>query len=115
MLEKLKYYVVRASIFLMIVALVVGIAGCAPGVPGFTAQYNITISSTIGGTVTDPGEGLFSYDAGRVVNLVAEPDIGYRFAGWTTNADTIADVYDATTTITMNKNYCFVIANFNHY
>ena len=97
----------------MIVALVVGMTGCVSGIPGFTVRYSITISSTIGGTVTDPGEGLFRYAAGTVVNLVAVPDRGYRFACWTTNAGTIADIYDATTTITMNQNYCFVIANFH--
>jgi len=97
----------------MIVALVVGMVGCVPGIPGFTVQYTIRISSTTGGTVTDPGEGLFRYAAGAVVNLVAEADRGYRFGCWTTNADIIADVYDATTTITLNKNYYFVIANFD--
>jgi hypothetical protein len=83
--------------------------GC--GVVG-SVQYSITISSTIGGMVTDPGEGFFRYAVGTAVNLVAEPDRGYEFVGWTTNADTIADAYDATTTITMSKNYCFIIANF---
>ena len=100
----------RASIFLLIVVLVVGMTGCEPG---FTAQYTIKIRSGTGGTVTTPGEGLFRYAAGTVVNLVAEPDRGYSFVGWTTNANTIADVYDATTTITLNKNYYFVIANFD--
>jgi len=99
----------RASIFLMIVALVIGMAGCTPS---FTPQYTIKISSTTGGTVTDPGEGLFRYDAGTVVNLVAEPELGYEFGAWTSNAGTIADVYDATTTITLNQNYYFVIAHF---
>ena len=97
----------------MIVALVVGMVGCVPGVPGFTAQYTIRISSTTGGTVTDPGEGLFRYAAGTVVNLVAKSDRGYEFGAWVSNAGTIADVYDATTTITLNKNYYFVIANFD--
>ena len=100
----------RASIFLMIAALVIVMTGCS--VPGFTVQYTIKISSTLGGTVTDPGEGLFRYDAGTVVNLVAKPELGYEFGAWTSNADTIADVYAATTTITLNKNYYFVIASF---
>ena len=104
---------IRLSILMIIVALVVGMTGCVAGIPGFTVRYSITISSTTGGTVTDPGEGLFRYPAGTVVNLVAEPDRGYEFVGWTSNADTIANVNDATTTITMNKNYCFVIANFD--
>lgn len=99
----------RASIFLLIVVLVVGMSGCEPG---FTAQYTIKISSGIGGTVTTPGEGLFRYAAGTTVNLVAEPDRGYSFVGWTTNANTVADVHNATTTITLNKNYYFVIATF---
>ena len=98
-----------AIIFLLIVALAVGMAGCQPG---FTAQYTIRIRSGIGGTVTTPGEGLFRFSAGSVVNLVAEPERGYGFVGWTTNANTIADAYNATTTVTLNKNYYFVIANF---
>ena len=100
----------KVGIFLMIVALVIGMTGCS--VPGFTVQYTIKISSTTGGTVTDPGEGHFRYDAGTVVNLVAKPELGYEFGAWTSNADTIADVYAATTTITLNKNYYFVIASF---
>jgi len=99
----------RASIFLLIVVLVVGMTGCEPG---FTAQYTIKIRSGVGGTVTTPGEGLFRYAAGTTVNLVAEPDRGYSFVGWTTNANTVADVYNATTTITLNQNYYFVTATF---
>jgi hypothetical protein len=94
----------RVGIFLMIVVLVVGMTGCG--------EYTIAISSGTGGTVTDPGEGSFRYPPGTVVNLVAEPDRGYRFVCWSTNAGTIADIYDATTTVTLNRNYYFVIANF---
>ena len=42
-------------------------------------QYNLTIHSSAGGSVTTPGEGTYVYDAGAVVDLVAEPDEGYRF------------------------------------
>ena len=100
----------RAGIFLIIVALAVGMAGCEPG---FTVQYTVKISSAIGGTVTTPGEGVFRYPAGTVVNLVAKVDRGYEFGSWISNAHTIADVDDATTTITLDKNFYFVIANFN--
>ena len=104
----------RACIFLIIVALAVGMAGCQFGLqPGFTAQYTVRISRTIGGTVTTPGEGLFRYPAGTVVNLVAKADRGYEFGSWVSNADTIADVHSATTTITLNQNFYFVIASFN--
>jgi hypothetical protein len=73
--------------------------------------YNLTISSTAGGNVTTPGEGTFTYDAGTVVDLVATPNAGYRFVNWTGDVGTIADVEDATTTITMHGNYS-ITANF---
>ena len=65
----------------------------------------LTISSTIGGSVTTPGEGTFFYDAGTTVNLVAEVEEGYQFVNWTDNVDTIADVDAASTTIIMNDDY----------
>ena len=94
---------------MMIVALAVGIAGCQPG---FIAQYTLKVSSGLGGTVTTPGEGLFRFPAGSVVNLVAEVERSYEFVGWVSNSHTIADASNATTTITLNKNFYFVIANF---
>src|SRR4030042_1992644 len=39
-----------------------------------TPQFDLTISSTAGGTVTAPGEGTFTYDPGTGVNLVAEAE-----------------------------------------
>ena len=99
----------RAGIFLIIVVLAVGMAGCSTNI---IPQYTIKISSTTGGTVTTPGEGLFRYPAGSTINLVAEADRGYEFGAWVTNADIIADAYNATTTVNLNRNYYFVIANF---
>jgi Divergent InlB B-repeat domain len=101
----------KVIIFLILGALIVGVVGCTPATSFGTPMYPISISSTIGGTVTDPGEGLFRYAVGTVVTLVAEPDRGYRFVSWTSNAGTIADVSAATTTITVN-NYYFVTALF---
>jgi len=75
------------------------------------APRDLTIDSTEGGSVTTPGEGVFTYDEGTVVDLVAEADEGYRFVEWTGDVGTIADVYDATTTITMNGDYS-ITANF---
>jgi hypothetical protein len=77
----------------------------------FVAVYELTISSTVGGSVTVPDEGMFKYDAGTVVNLVATPDDGYDFVDWTGDVDTIANVYAAETTITMNGYYS-ITANF---
>jgi preprotein translocase subunit YajC len=74
-------------------------------------QYNLTVSSTDGGSVTSPGEGTFPFDEGTVVNLAAQADTGYRFVNWTGNVDTVADINAAVTTITMNGDYT-ITANF---
>lgn len=76
-----------------------------PPPPPPPAQYNLTIDSTDGGQVTEPGEGVFAYDAGTVVSLIAEPDDGYRFVYWTGDVDTITNVEGATTTITLDGDY----------
>jgi uncharacterized membrane protein YidH (DUF202 family) len=57
------------------------------------------------GFVNTPGEGIFYYNKGTVVELMANP-VGHNpFVEWTDDVSTIADVEDATTTITMNGNY----------
>jgi uncharacterized repeat protein (TIGR02543 family) len=71
----------------------------------------LTIHSTDGGTVTVPGEGIFSYDKGTMVDLVAEPDENYEFVEWAGGTETIADVNAAETNITM-EDYYSVTANF---
>ena len=67
--------------------------------------YSLTISSTEGGSVTTPGEGISVHAANTTVNLVAVPDQGHQFTQWTGNASTITDVYAASTTIAMNASY----------
>jgi hypothetical protein len=99
----------RVSILLITIALIGGTIGCAA--PPL-ARYDLTISSTEGGSVTDPGEGTFTYDEGTVVNLVAvEAEQGYQFVNWTGDVGTIANVNAARTTITMNGDYS-ITANF---
>jgi hypothetical protein len=75
------------------------------------SEYNLTISSTAGGNVTAPGEGVYTYHAGSVVDLVGEPEEGYRFVNWSGDVNTIADVNAAATNITMYGNYT-ITANF---
>jgi len=75
------------------------------------ALYHLTVSSTEGGSVTTPGEGTFPYDGGQAVNLVATPDAGWQFLNWTGDVDDVANVEDATTTITMSRD-CSITANF---
>jgi len=74
-------------------------------------QYDLTISSTAGGSVTVPGEGTFTYDAGRVLDLVAQADSDYMFVNWTGDVTTIANARGAFTTIAMNDDYS-IVANF---
>jgi len=74
--------------------------------------YQLTISSTVGGSVTVPGEGARSYNAGTVVELVATPDEGYEFRRWTGDTQQIADPDSASTTITMNGDYS-IVASFS--
>jgi uncharacterized repeat protein (TIGR02543 family) len=105
--SKGHHHVARLSIFFITVALIGGMVGCAPT----PTQYDLTISSTAGGSVTTPDEGTFTYDAGTVVGLEATPDAGYQFVNWTGDVGTVANVNAATTTITMNGNYA-ITANF---
>jgi len=71
----------------------------------FLRQYDLTISSMEGGSVTEPGEEVFTYDEGTVVDLVAEAEEGYRFVEWAGDVSTIYDVYAAETNIIMNGDY----------
>jgi hypothetical protein len=68
-------------------------------------RVTLTVSSTDGGLVTNPGEATFAYDEGTVVNLKAEPEEGYRFVIWIGDVGNVADVTAASTTITMNDDY----------
>jgi len=90
---------------LITVALIVGMVGCAG------ESYALIIDSTEGGSVTAPGEGIFTYDEGTVANIVAEAEEGYQFINWTGNVSTVADVNATATNITMDNSY-FITANF---
>ena len=74
-------------------------------------EYDLTISSTAGGEVTEPGEGTFSYGEGTPVGLVATATDGYDFVNWTGNIGTMTNPNAAATTITMNGDYS-ITANF---
>ena len=75
------------------------------------AEYDLTTSSTTGGSVTVPGEGTFAYYDGTAVNLVATANSGYYFFNWTGDVGTITNVNAPSTTITMNDDYS-ITANF---
>ena len=59
---------------------------------GFT--HSLSISSTAGGSVIEPGEGLFDYDHEQLVNLKASSEPPYTFTGW--SGDQTADVPEIT-------------------
>jgi uncharacterized repeat protein (TIGR02543 family) len=97
--------VTRVVVFLITLALIAGMAGCAP------IQHQLTISSTGGGSVITPGEGSFAYNEGKVVKLVARSALGYAFVGWSGDVATINTVKSFSTTITVNGDYS-ITANF---
>ncbi len=105
------HYLARVGIWLIVATLIVGIAGCGEGEPEGRDYYNLTISSTYGGSVTTPGESESWYAANTTVELVAETDDHHYFVNWTGDVSNIADVYAPATNITMNDHY-FITANF---
>jgi hypothetical protein len=74
-------------------------------------RYNLTVVSTVGGNVTTPGEGVFTYYEGTLVDLVATPDACYRFVSWIGDVDAIANIDAASTTISTDGDYS-IKANF---
>jgi len=98
--------VVRESIITVAVVLTlsVGLLGCGyEAIP--EGQYTLAISSSRCGYVSSPGEGVFVYSKGTVVELVASGVGNSPFVKWTGDVGTVADVEDARTTITMHGNY----------
>jgi uncharacterized repeat protein (TIGR02543 family) len=94
-------WVKRAGILLVALALITGITGCQ-AVP---QQYTLIISNSAGGNVVTPGEGTFTVDESTVIQLVAEPDSNFHFVRWSGDVDTVTDVWDASTTITIQGDY----------
>jgi hypothetical protein len=71
-------------------------------------DYTLTVSSGLGGSVTMPGIGAYSYPHGTVVVIGTKPDTGYHFVNWTgsaVDALKVADPNSASTTVTVNDNY----------
>ncbi len=87
------------------------IDGLGIAVEPLAGQYGLTVTSTPGGSVIEPGEGMSLHNAGEVVTLVAVPDEHWHFVGWIGDVSTIADVSAAQTTITMYDSYS-ITANF---
>ena len=71
----------------------------------------LVVSSSEGGSVTDPGEGIFECPLGIEVSLVAEARSGYQFTNWSGHVNAIEDLDAASTSIIMDNSYS-VTANF---
>jgi len=97
--SRIHRYLKRLGIFLITVAIVVGIAGCESTCAPL--QYVLRVLSTLGGTATIVGEGTSPYPSGTVVTLVAVADECYEFVNWT--GDSVADPNSATTTVTIDE------------
>ncbi|MFO7997234.1 MAG: GLUG motif-containing protein [Dehalococcoidia bacterium] len=108
--SKGQHCLAMIGICLIMGALIVGMVACSADGNGIES-YTLTITSSSGGSVTEPGEGVFTCNKGKVVNLAVEPDEGYRFLHWTGNVETIADVDASMTDITMNSD-CSIMAIF---
>ena len=106
----------RIGSFLIVAALIAVMAGCSvvspSGGPEYEEPYTLSITSTIGGSVTNPGEGIFTCSEGAVINLLAEPEEGYQFTNWTGDVGTIANVNAALTTIAVSASQS-IRANFS--
>jgi hypothetical protein len=77
--------------------------------------YTLSISSTIGGSVSNPGEGTFSYDDGASVSIIAAAATNYYFVNWTgtaVDAGKVANPNAASTTVTVDSGYT-LRANFD--
>ena len=97
---------VARAILTVVVALTfsVGVIGCGyEAIP--EGQYTLDISSSRCGYASSPGEGVFVYDRGTVVELVAKGVGNSPFVEWTGDVSTVANVEDASTTIVMNDDY----------
>jgi hypothetical protein len=82
--------------------------------PGMTVyydpyvQYTLMISSTAGGFVSVPGEGVFPYDYGGTLPIVASADTGYHFVFWTgtaVDAGSVVNPTAANTTVKLYSDY----------
>jgi len=90
-----------------------GLAGQSYPLPALPA-YRLMVSSTPGGSVTKPGEGVFSYTEGDTVPLEAAAKAGYHFTRWSgtaVDAGKVAKPDASVTSVIVDAN-CAVVANF---
>jgi len=70
--------------------------------------HTLMVSSSPGGSVSSPGVGLFTYNQGASVPIVASPQAGYGFVNWTgsaVQAGRVADPSASSTTVIVDADY----------
>ncbi len=72
---------------------------------GKVVTYTLTVDSSDGGEVTVPGEGDFDLAGTVELKAVASADECWQFKEWIGDTDTIANVYEAETTILMTDDF----------
>jgi hypothetical protein len=74
----------------------------------------LIVGATEGGTVTMPGEDIFTYDCNELVNIEASPDPNYLFLYWTGTAVDKGKVTDpnSTNTTVLIDGDCTLTAHF---
>ena len=103
------HYLKRVGIFLIVITLIAGMAGCGCG----PNEYDLTMSvdPTAGGTATDETKGS-PYAEGTIVKIEAEAKTGYQFVSWTAPAGTFGYANAASTIFAMPGADVTVTANF---
>ena len=78
-------------------------------------RHDLTVSSSNGGSVINPGETAYRYLDGTLVPIVATASTNYQFTGWTgsaVDAGKVANAGAASTTLTTDADY-ILVANFS--
>ena len=101
----------RVSVFLIMVALIAGLAGCGEVTPA--AQYELTmaVAPAGSGNATDLTNAS-PYTAGTAVNITAVAAAGYQFVNWTAPGGAFANANATQTTFTMPAQHVTVTACF---
>ena len=77
---------------------------------GTLIQYTLTINAGEGGT-TQPSQGSYDYDCGRLVEITATSDSGYEFTDWSGDVPSGCDENDNPLIFTINSDISLT-ANF---